>query len=333
MEIRTDRGASASLGRSAMPTRGNPIVPVIQKLFPPAEQLPQPQPPSRKPPEDSPRGLDQITRAGIPDWLEPGNGLLIPANGELVIEGDCPLLARCPLGSVAPEGEIERKCPNCPALKKGRLESVDLLAYYLPFHFYTNNWGIYVLSSGILRVAAMLAIKTGQVVSSELANLGYAILIQHERFHFFSEMACSRAELLIDGSLYRSYFHNGIATAYEEALANAHAFRTTLRGQPAALARDVEQWMSSQGPGYRDFKKCLTSSAFRDWCRQLTRLMRSAAPLGIFADKSGVKIRASGASATLPTEFLYHGLARSAVPVRLLVDVPCLGIVKPFPKL
>jgi hypothetical protein len=293
------------------------LVAFIQFVFPPSGQIPQP--PSG-PPEDNdveglPPELSPIPRHPIPNWIEPGEGASFPADGVLVIEGET------------------------PAAQQGLPAAIDILAYYLPFHFYANGWGVYLRASGILSVASMLASASGRGLSGDLLNLASAVLLQHERFHFFSEIACSRGELVFEDELYRHYFHDRGATAVEEALSNAHAFRTALRRQPAAIREEVKQWMQAQGPGYRDFARCLTPSAFTGWCRIATRRMRRSArviqlsPMRIDAGKARFSnIGPWPHTKPAPTEFLFTGLARSTAPTYLVRDVASVGVLRPFPK-
>jgi len=333
MRIRSGNGPITSLVGLQLPRRANPIVPAIQKSFPPREQIPHPPPGPSKPPDDRSHQLDSIPRTPPPPWLEPGKGVLVPAGGELIIEWECPVLEDNLPAGIARKVGVRSKCKDCPVLRKGAPPGIDVIAYYLPFHFHLKDWGIYVLSSGILQVSSEFASTRGKRVPSNLANLAYRVLFHHERFHFLTEMACSRAELVLAAPLYARYYHNGYAVACEEALATAHAFRTAVRGEPADVSKMVERWMKAQGPGYRDFTRCVTPSAFTDWLRLVTRLMLGATPPSLSVDTTGPVIRgASGVPASLPGEFLYDGLARSVAPVRIVLDVPCVGVLKPFPK-
>ncbi|MGQ0556952.1 MAG: hypothetical protein ACT4PN_13525 [Nitrospiraceae bacterium] len=301
------------------------FVTAIQSLFPPQERIPAPEPGLSGRSEGLPSGVEPTPRPVIPEWLRPGNGVLVPADGTLVVEGDT-----LPVQNV-------------------QLPVIDALAYYLPFHFYTERWGIYVRSSGIVTVASMLASATGGKLSSDVVNLAYAILLHHERFHFFSEIACSRAELVLHDERYHHYFHDQGATACEEALANAYAFRTALRRQPAVIRQHVKQWMHEQGPAYRDFSRCLAPVAFADWCRTATKHMRNTGKNGIVLSLPGIACGDSalyanrvilqdtvtfrdGRKISLPTEFLYDGLTRSVAPIRVVLDVPGVVVLKPFPK-
>ncbi|RIH84287.1 hypothetical protein Mrose_02718 [Calidithermus roseus] len=299
------------------------LVTSVHSLSPPSEQIPPPTS-SDSSREGIPPDLEPILRQPVPDWIRPSEGAEFPADGKLVVEGEIPLIQG---GPPAP---------------------IDELAYYLPFHFYATGWGIYLRASGILQVASMLvsASRGGLSFSEDVTNLAAAILLQHERFHFFTEVACARAELLLYSTLYQNYFHDQGATAIEEALANAHAFRTSLRGQAGAVCNQVKQWMLSQGPGYRDFTRCLSPATFTKWRRMAIQRMQLH-DSSLVLSRSAMRMRGTSVSASptklrlqprglpaqpMPTEFLFEGVARARAPVFLVQDIATIGVLRPFPK-
>ena len=99
----------------------------------------------------------------------------------------------------------------------------DALAYYLPFHFYAEEWGIYLFTSGTVYLAAVL--KGAALVPGDEHYLDMAekILLDHELLHACTEIACTRAELMSRSPLYVPYFEDPEAGEHEEAIANAHA--------------------------------------------------------------------------------------------------------------
>jgi hypothetical protein len=287
----------------------NDLVDFIQEVYPPSGRLSESRGEARDYPlydeqfvnsdwlgtEDLPPNLPPTDRPPLPDWLQPGEGQPLPEEGSVTLE----------------EGSLEQwKQPP---------ESVDTLAYYLPFHYYRDSWGIYLKASGLLSVAAMLLRASPSLPASALLDLARHILLEHERFHFLTEVACSRAEVAAARRLYHAYFMNRHAATLEEALANARSHRVGLQKQPASIRGAVERWMLSMGPGYRDFKRFVSAPAFSKGTRVATQLM----------------LLPGGAKASVgsPSEFLYAGLSRqSPVPLRLVTDVGALRILKPFPK-
>jgi hypothetical protein len=278
------------------------LVNFIQATYPPTDGLPQPQD-GRSPDEFDderelepdlrwPPNLPGIDRPPLPDWVLPGEGAQLEED-------------------VIPSLEDQPIAPGGPPPA-----NPDVLAYYLPFHFYRVRWGIYVRASGLLAVASMLAGASGRP-AAQFLDLAYQTLVQHERFHFYTEVACSRAEIASRSPLYRSYFAHRRAAALEEALANAQAIRIALKGQGLLIQTAIETWMRSQGPGYRDFGRWVTRGCFSEG-RQLI---------------SGVMIRlVSGTGPPGPTEFLYESLSRTRAPIYMVCDTAGVGALKPFPK-
>jgi hypothetical protein len=144
------------------------------------------------------------------------------------------------------------------------IDSVDSLAFYLPFHFY-RGWGIYIRERGLLELAAeldALATQRGTPLPSAVSlEFGYRLLWAHEFFHFRTEVACARVQQLHWPyvAIYPAYFGDAQGTLEEEALANAfalaHAKRKRLTRQDKVAMTCAWQWMKTLGPGYRDFPK------------------------------------------------------------------------------
>ena len=278
------------------------IVQYVQHEYPPESRLPDRHPGA----DDASVGPewpydDGINRWPVPDWLQPGRGIPVAQDDIPAAQDDSPSSLRS------------------PGADRGSLSTnPHVLAYYLPFHFYRDTWGIYVLESGLIDVAAMLSRDGGSGSVSSSLPIAYEVLLQHERFHFYCEMACSRAEVVKLGPLYHSYFHHFRAVPLEEALANAHVFRTAFRGQTVGVRGAAKSWMRSQGYGYSDFESWIRNDAFKQGERHLGRLM---APPG------------TTPTIPRPTEFLYNGLSkRSFAPIYFVPDVGVVTFLKPFPK-
>jgi hypothetical protein len=83
----------------------------------------------------------------------------------------------------------------------------DVLAFYLPFHFYKTNWGTYLLASGIVYLASVLKGSALIVGDESFLNRAEALLQEHERFHFAAEVACSRAEVIANSPCTQLILH------------------------------------------------------------------------------------------------------------------------------
>lgn len=130
----------------------------------------------------------------------------------------------------------------------------DLLAYYLPFHFYgPKTWGIYMLESGVVRLATSLSPAAAW---PELLEAVFLALLVHEQFHASAEAGATRMESLVGREVHRHAASDVRARLREEAMANAQAARSIRKAFPhvsPALERLMVQWPE----GYRDFARFL----------------------------------------------------------------------------
>lgn len=337
------------------------LVGAIQSLYPPGE-IPSSSPGASSPENPAiknwlPPNTEPRLRQPIPDWLriddKSSNATedfyRVSNNTILVIEEEIP--------------PLEKKLPT----------EIDTLAYYLPFHFYATMWGIYLRASGILSIASFLADAIGREYTKwefrNLFNTGFELLLQHERFHFITEVACSRLELIYNYEIYKYFFSNIWSSTLEEALCNAYAFRAALRRQKGIVKKQMKKWMALQWPLYESFEQYFAPAVMSRGCRlaiysmlphthfSLSRIGTSIAvgqtpiaqsiqpPLGfdiisspsdLSSHKNRTKIRIhmrSTPSIELPLEFLYDGVMATAhAPTYLVIDVPNIGILRPFPK-
>jgi len=276
------------------------LVDYIQAAYPPKDRFPKLQGDRKdvqphmllEPDEGWPTNFAGIDRPPPPEWLIPGEGDSLDGDALLVLES-----------------QLSWKDGPPPA-------NPDVLAYYLPFHFY-RKWGIYIRASGVAAVASMLAKASGCSLHQCLTP-AYQLLLQHERFHFYTEVACSRAEVAARFAIYASYFPDRIAAAFEEALANAHAFRVALKNQPRSMREATDGWMRSLGFGYRDFFQWVARELHSEGRRRLG---------------SAMIMFGSGSGPPGPAAFLYDRLSRTECPTYLVRDIAAASILKPFPKL
>ena len=204
----------------------------------------------------------------------------------------------------------------------------DVLAYYLPFHFYKKAWGIYVRAAGVCALAERLCPNPGAAEAGVL-DFCYRLLLEHERFHFFAEYAASRLEVVTAEPCYAAsphidiagYFRDAAAACHEEALANAHSIHACRRARSRLLLDSAQAWMLTQPEGYRDFKQWLPP-AFDEGRRQAAVHMSRA--------KASVNVLVNGSH---PAEFLFFRVNPGRSPVRIVLDaaLPWLRVAKPFP--
>jgi hypothetical protein len=257
-------------------------------------------------------------RAPMPPWLEaglsPDANLILDLADDDVLDIPEPLVV-----------------PDLPSLGDARF-GFDVLAYYLPFHFYGRVWGIYIRAAGIVALANILANNRVFGRGAPAAIIARRALFEHEFFHCIVETAVSRLEVLptfISISAtgigtkspisYADYFTRKAAAEHEEALANAQLWIRGLRGATARMKSSCARFMNAQGPGYRDFGRFSTQRTFTQGSRQVIAGLPSSPRIGSAKSTRGTKCAA-------PTEFLFENVPRASVPTRLVNDTnPPLG--------
>ncbi|MGA2466974.1 MAG: hypothetical protein ABSH06_21820 [Thermodesulfobacteriota bacterium] len=255
-----------------------------------------------------------IARTPLPGWLAGAVGdARVPAEAD---------------DSIKVEGRVPRRGVPEP-VPDGT--SVEDLAFYLPFHFYLTAWGIYIRAAGVWALARRFALPRMQPDASGLA-CAYKLLLEHEHLHFLSEYAASRIEVVTAHDCYAAYFKHEEAGLHEEALANAQALRGLRRSTPSKLVHSASYWMTTQGPGYKDFKEWLPPR-FTDGERRAAVFMTIPAAMANRLIPGQTSTTAS-AYAWHPAEFLFRNTTRPSVPAYIILDlsVPWVRVAKPFPK-
>ena len=205
------------------------------------------------------------------------------------------------------------------------------------FHFYKDRWGIYLLASGVLYLACLikfipkldqekvfdaLGARTAPLNPGDerLLRLAERVLWEHEAFHFASELAASRSELVAKTRVYGPYFPNRDAARHEEALANAQALIHGAKKQADALRNRLRDWMKGQGPGYCDFDRWISAQAFSKGLSQATDFMIKLIPPPLDSPTVG--------------GFLFRGSRGYSIPTRMVDNLTqgAAGIFHPFPK-
>jgi len=148
----------------------------------------------------------------------------------------------------------------------------DALAWYCPFHrFARNSWGIYIPDASV----SYLALKVFNDPQTRLPKravadpLSYAwafrLLFLHEFFHFITEISASAIEFIKGAPCYEDYFAHEYCMPVdydepiEEALANAFAFRGTMK----EIAFRARKERFDRHPDTRSAKKLSNSPAWQ----------------------------------------------------------------------
>jgi hypothetical protein len=213
---------------------------------------------------------------------------------------------------------------------------VDALAYYAPFHFYQrSHWGIYIRDYGIAYLATQfLGRRALSRADNWVLKCAHWFLVEHEYFHFQTEVACTNYESLThDLKAYTKLFQDAHATWLEEGMANACA-RQQLKDHEdgeLTLARLDEfqgfasRWMKTQPPGYRDFDR---------WCRSASTMQqgRKAITERLHAVSGGALSPSLNLNANVLR--LFYNAEYSRVPIVRIPDsgIPWLRWAKLFPK-
>lgn len=148
---------------------------------------------------------------------------------------------------------------------------VDALAWYLPFHYFGLDWGIYVKEQAVFEVAALIYEEmrkpplTAKLVE-DLIRMSLTVLYLHEAFHHKVESFATRLEMVTLFPVYRSYKDRVVKVVrntdshLEEAIACAEML---LRLDEASYKKGVEsrtrsgtkeflkKWIPTLNLGYR----------------------------------------------------------------------------------
>ena len=196
--------------------------------------------------------------------------------------------------------------------------AVEALAFYLPFHFYSDaKWGIYVRESGVTRLASELAGPAGTRAHGQV-RAAWDLLLEHEAFHAMVECAATRAEVLLLDELYEPYFWS--AVPHEEALANANAFR---RMRSASVRPLADAWMQTQPSGYREYWRFTSGPDFAMGQDDVVGLLVRKHPALPSLSRDGAR-----------GGFLFRRAGLRSVPTYLVRDqaTPWLHGLREFPR-
>jgi hypothetical protein len=248
----------------------------------------------------NPTSADLDSRPPVPDWIGPSDERDLPS------DDSHPWRIEGPIDPQQPPPELERF-------------GADALAFWVPFHFYRERWGMYIRLSAVPYLARVLKGGSLRPGDEHYLDLAEGILYEHEWTHANIEIACTRAEMVARQSLYQPYFADRIAALHEEALGNAQVLQHTLEEHERA---HIEAWMRKQGPGYRDFANWRDS---RKFSRGMDRAVRY-----MFKPLPPPHLKASGPSKT----FLFHESRRYVVPFRRINDLRSgqVSVLRPFRK-
>lgn len=150
--------------------------------------------------------------------------------------------------------------------------AVEALAWYLPFHYYGPDWGIYIKEDEVLNFAAYIKMRLGggppdPRETQQLCRVALSILYLHEAFHHKVESFATRLEISRLSAVYLPYDEQvfrpllGTDQVLEEALA-CFEMHSRLRNEKSfhgnvhpdikkAALNFLTDWIPNLPPGYR----------------------------------------------------------------------------------
>ena len=143
--------------------------------------------------------------------------------------------------------------------------TTDTLAFYLPFHLYEDDWGIYIPMIGLLKATEQIS-KEG--INSRIAfKLALEGLIQHELFHYLAELAILDAEKMRKEGFY--IIRESLEKNIEEKLAEAFKLRHFKKNNCEYLDQLKEIVKNCGLPGYEDGVNAIEDNDFESCIEKL----------------------------------------------------------------
>ncbi|HIG20464.1 MAG TPA: hypothetical protein EYQ78_06845 [Candidatus Poseidoniales archaeon] len=167
--------------------------------------------------------------------------------------------------------DVDRLLANrAPLAAALATDGTEALAWYIPFHDTSSEWGIYIRDIGPRIIANRCFPDLLRTNPGEALELAFDFLFAHEFFHHISEIACTMLENSnLSNPLYRPYFDRLVSgdadEALEEALANSFALDFIHGKQNKDGLRGL---MDDCPPGYRDYGEYQSKLHFErglDW--------------------------------------------------------------------
>lgn len=221
-------------------------------------------------------GLPQETE--YPEGTDGWDSYPIPWNDVLsperqihdVMPSDLPVLQDLPLG----QWEGAGRAILDSVVRNGHVPAptdVDALAWYLPFHYFGLDWGIYVKEQAVFDIAAQIYDQMRRPplnprLVEDLCRMALSVLYLHEAFHHKVESFATRIEMATIAPAYRQYRDQvlsvvrGTDAHLEESIACAEmlmrldetAYKKGVETRTRkATKRFVKSWIPTLLPGYR----------------------------------------------------------------------------------
>jgi len=152
---------------------------------------------------------------------------------------------------------------------QGEGEAIERLAWYRSYHYGLDKWGIYLLRSGVYKVAN--ALLSAGIEPSLALSRARDFLIRHERTHFQTDFGVTSLELATRQSIFIPTRKQLNSTApgwhkMEEGLANSYGYRSLKKDN-----KFIDTFLSTSPTGYRDWRRYKGVKDLETWLPQTLR--------------------------------------------------------------
>jgi hypothetical protein len=146
---------------------------------------------------------------------------------------------------------------------QGEGEAIERLAWYRSYHYGLDNWGVYLLRSGVYKVAN--ALLSAGIEPSLALSRARDFLIRHERTHFQTDFGVTSLELATRQSIFIPTRKQLYSTApgwhkMEEGLANSYGYRSLKKDK-----KFIDTFLSTSPTGYRDWRRYKGVTDLETW--------------------------------------------------------------------
>ncbi len=217
----------------------------------------------------------------------------------------------------------------------------DAYAWYQPFHYFPNDWGIRIRGDGALHIANRLRESLPKSYTNEMVkNFAFQILYWHEFYHFINEVAMTSMEIVrgYEEKFYHNQqnrrnndysqilsgtrnYTNELSSNHnlEEALANSLSLRHN-----RSIENIVSGIFDTQPDGYRNFRHVKFRKKFFD----------GSSILGVSATKDYRRGLGFSSVPISPYDLLYKSTLKDVtvkdVPLQIVNNVPDIYKFKLF---
>jgi hypothetical protein len=219
----------------------------------------------------------------------------------------------------------------------------DAYAWYQPFHYFPNDWGIRIRGDGALHIANRLRESLPKSYTNEIVkNFAFQILYWHEFYHFVNEVAMTSMEVV--RGYEEKFYHkqqgrrnndyrqilSGVKNYTDELSSNYNLEEALANSLSLRYNRSIEDIVSNifdtQPAGYRHFRNVKFRKKF----------FEGSSILGVSATKDYRRGSRTGFSSVpiSPYDLLYKStlkdLTVNDVPLQIVNNVPDIYKFKLF---